>query len=375
MDLTLDLTQELTPRVSPTLIAVNHILALSSQELQTLIKQEAEENPALDLVERQTCRVCGETLKNGICQNCTRAPAGPAPTDQPDDLAFREFEYKTETAVSTSVSSWDDEFDPVSLVAAEPTLTERLMLDLMPALKKADYRLAAYVVGSLDERGFLTVEPQVIAQELDVPVERVERVLRAMQRVGPLGIGARNPHECLLLQLDHLERERGEVPPHVREILEEHFTELGEHKYAQIAHKLGITPAKVEEARNYIRTTLTPYPVVLDEGQSGSWGRPSKAQYIAPDVIIKEVDGELIVEVVESRRFFMSLNPIYGQMAQDSNGTARIPGGLSTSRCTRLETADACSDRRGHGSARIDGQPGHRRKVCDAAQQAGGPFL
>src|SRR5947209_10643974 len=72
MDLSLDMTQEQTVRVSPTLIAVNQILALSSQELQTAIKQEADENPAFEITEHQTCSLCGEVLKHGICTNCMR---------------------------------------------------------------------------------------------------------------------------------------------------------------------------------------------------------------------------------------------------------------------------------------------------------------
>src|SRR5437868_3478517 len=72
MDLSLDMTQEQTIKVSPTLIAVNQILALSSQELQAAIKQEAEENPAFEIIEHQTCNVCGEVLNHGICVNCSR---------------------------------------------------------------------------------------------------------------------------------------------------------------------------------------------------------------------------------------------------------------------------------------------------------------
>src|SRR5438045_8334046 len=72
MDLSIDMMLEQSQRVSPTLIAVNQILALSSQELQAAIKQEAEENPAFEVTERLTCSICGEILKNGICLNCLR---------------------------------------------------------------------------------------------------------------------------------------------------------------------------------------------------------------------------------------------------------------------------------------------------------------
>ena len=150
-----------------------------------------------------------------------------------------------------------------------------------------------------------------------MPIEHVEYVLAAVQRIGPPGIAARDPRECLILQLDHMAQETGEEPPNIREILESYFSELGEHKYGQIAQKMGITLEQVEEARDYIRSNLTPYPVTWSDDDYSTWGKPSKAQYVAPDVIIREVDGKLEVEVVESRRFFMRLNPLYGQIAAD----------------------------------------------------------
>src|SRR5436305_14960020 len=86
MDLSLDMIVEQQQRVSPTLIAVNQILALSSQELQVAIKQEAEENPAFEVTERQTCNMCGEVLKNGVCTNCLRGQTGPTRASQGDEF-------------------------------------------------------------------------------------------------------------------------------------------------------------------------------------------------------------------------------------------------------------------------------------------------
>ena len=321
MDLSLEQSQiiEQTVRVSPTLIAVNHILALSSQELQALIKQEAEENPALEIIENPTCAICGEVLKNGVCPNCARGPATsetPADesSDEPDMHVFPVGEDMPSMSHATA-SGDDDDFDPVSLVAAEATMRERLAMDLRAVLSEGDFAIADYLIGSLDDRGFLTCDVDSVAFNLNVPVERVEQVLEVMKRIGPPGIGARDPRECLLLQLDQIERDTGHAYPYVRRILQEHFVELGEHKYAHIAQKLGISVEEVEQAREFIRTNLTPYPVMWADEEVATWGRQSRAQYVAPDVIIKEVDGQFEVEVVESKRFFLRLNPLYGQMA------------------------------------------------------------
>jgi RNA polymerase sigma-54 factor len=78
---------------------------------------------------------------------------------------------------------------------------------------------------------------------------------------------------------------------------------------------MGISLEEVDEAREFIRSNLTPYPVIWTDDEVATWGRLSSAQYVTPDVIIKEIDGEFEVEVVESRRFFMRINPLYSQMA------------------------------------------------------------
>ncbi len=318
MDLSLDLNYDQSMRVSPTLIAVNHVLALSSQELQNLIKQEAEENPAFEMTEHHTCSICGDVLKNGVCFNCLRGKSPDGTTSSiSDDFNFNALGYKEEGSDGPFPLMTDDEFDPVSLVAAEPTMRERLMQDLRSALEKEDMQIAEYLVGSLDDRGFLTIDTRLVAGDLKVAQEHVDEVLGAIQRIGPPGIAARDPRECLILQLDHIAQETDDELPHIREILVSYFSELGEHKYGQIAHKMGITLGQVEDARDYIRNNLTPYPVTWSDDDYSTWGKQSKAQYVAPDVIIREVDGELEVEVVESRRFFMRLNPLYGQIAAD----------------------------------------------------------
>lgn len=320
MDISMDVGFEQSARVSPTLIAVNHVLALSSQELQNLIKQEAEENPAFDITEHLTCTMCGEVLKNGLCLNCARNnTTSPGASNQSDDFGYGASTYKDDDADNSySPALEDDEFDPVSLVAAEPTMRERLMLDLRSTLDEDGFEIADYLLGSFDDKGFLSGTIDDIASELGVPAESVERVLLIVQRVGPPGIGARDPRECLLLQLDHMAQEEGLAEhAHVRGILQNYFVELGEHKYGQIAQKMGITLEEVEAAREFIRSNLTPFPVMWSDDDIATWGRVSRAQYVSPDVLIRETDGKLEVEVAESRRFFMRLNPLYNQMASE----------------------------------------------------------
>ena len=139
-------------KVSPRLVAANYILELSSQELQQQIATELSENPALELVEMPTCRVCGTELQGSICPRCIQrqksrqqlAYGRRAHTSPYDDMPE-----------ARNRGPDDEEFDPLTRVASEQTLAEKLLMDMGAALPDEDMPIAEYLVGSLDEKGYL----------------------------------------------------------------------------------------------------------------------------------------------------------------------------------------------------------------------------
>ena len=72
MELNQETSQVLVTRVSPRLIAANHILELSSQDLQETINEELEENPALEMVDQKLCPTCGQPIETDACPRCAR---------------------------------------------------------------------------------------------------------------------------------------------------------------------------------------------------------------------------------------------------------------------------------------------------------------
>ncbi|MBV9172623.1 MAG: RNA polymerase sigma-54 factor, partial [Chloroflexi bacterium] len=190
MELELDLGQEFTPsqtlKVSPRLVAANYILELSSQELQQAISTELSENPALELVDVPTCRVCGSELQGSICPRCIQRQKLGNGTYGPDG---RTYPYD-DSADSRNRAPDDEEFDPLTRVASEQTLGEKLLMDMGAALPDEDMPLAEYLVGSLDEKGYLSVKVDEVAYELGISVDRVRAVLRVLQAQEPVGIGA-----------------------------------------------------------------------------------------------------------------------------------------------------------------------------------------
>jgi RNA polymerase sigma-54 factor len=317
MELELDLGQEFTPsqtlKVSPRLVAANYILELSSQELQQQIATELSENPALELVEIPTCRVCGTELQGSICPRCIQTQkSGSASTYGSDG---RGYSYDDSPADSRNRGGDEEEFDPLTRVASEQTLAEKLLMDMGAALPEEDMPIAEYLVGSLDEKGYLSIKIEDVAYEMDVPIDKVRAVLRVLQAQEPVGIGARNLRECLALQIAHLE-ERGMSQPHAREIVTQFLTELGEHKFGRIAHELKMSQQEVADVWEFVKTKLNPHPAHGFSPTNAS-DRDTRAMYIIPDVVISKGPDDFEVEVVESRRFVLRVNPMYTRLSAD----------------------------------------------------------
>ncbi len=297
--------QTTSMKASPALIALNNMLVLSTVELQHLIQQELEENPALEMLDvepEDLCERCGRPMNGGVCIRCAQEDQRLAEADRSD----------------YSVGGDDDEFDPLLLVATPASLVELLLRDLRAVLPAEDFFIAEYLVGCLDEQGFLDATTGDIAATLTIAEERVISVLLKLQEVAPVGVGARDVPECLCLQLRRL-AEEGVVNPHVETIITEHWHDLGEHRYGAIAQCLNVEYDTVVEARDFIRQYLRPYPLApSNEG-------PSKTNYVMPDVIIREVEGQLEAEVLMSERSFLQINPLYQTLArQSSKGDAAI---------------------------------------------------
>jgi RNA polymerase sigma-54 factor len=313
-------------KVTPKQIAANHILQLSSAELQEVIDQELEENPALDLQEVQACPLCGNELKGPVCLHCFGSGTRPAQTSYaPEDEPLE--------GTNLSMRDEDDEdFDPIARAEAETTLGEYLTWNVRALLPKRLHKVAEQIIGDLNEPGYLDATLEEVARASGATVAEAEQALKAIQSIEPWGLGARDTRECLLIQMDRLEEIGEEVPPHARQIVADHLRELGEHKFGDVAQALRISRDEVQAAWEWIKADLNPYPAnAFAQGPAGDLGGQRSA--LRPDVIIvRNEEGEFEVEVIESRRFSLRVNPVYRQLVgqlqaarSGGDGTAAQP--------------------------------------------------
>jgi RNA polymerase sigma-54 factor len=301
-----DFSQEMRQWVSPSLIEANYILSLSQQELQAVIEQELLSNPALEVEDRSTCPACGTALEGFWCPTCRteRDRQATSSLDRRDENELR---------VSSVASESDDDFDPLSIVASRADPLAVILSDARILLDEHEHPVAEYLVDSLDERGFLGETVENLAAELELPEAEIVTVLEVIQDVAPVGVGARSLAECLHLQADYLRKSGEDVPENVGFLIDNHLNDLGAHKFGKLARQLGVTPADIEIARDFIRDRLNPHP--LQSSEARSWGTPTDSPLVSPDVIVRIDDqDDLLVEVVDSRYNYLRMNGVYSDL-------------------------------------------------------------
>lgn len=314
MEYGIDLAQEQRQAVSPSMIESNFILSLSQQELQEVIRQEILANPALELEDRAVCPVCSGILDDApLCPICR--------TSQRVERQETAYEDYPEVLVQQTAQGFtEDDFDPLNLVATETSLRQQILSDVSTLLAATDLPIAAWLIESLDERGYLTATVAAVAAEFGADEARVERILGVIQQLAPIGVAARDVRECLLLQLDYLTHDGTAPPTAVRRIVAEHLEALALHKHSYIAAQLGITAEEVETARDFIRSQFSPFPLQRQEARP--WRSPNSDPYVAPDALIaiNGDDGALLVEVIEAQHFLLRLNGLYASLATSLAG-------------------------------------------------------
>jgi RNA polymerase sigma-54 factor len=307
MEFDFDQLQEQRQRNLPRLIEANYLLNLSTQELEQIIAAEMVANPALEADDLATCPLCGAPLEGGFCITCMvdqETPLAPAPDG---DEEWDRFE--TVAQLQTA----DEDFDELTLIGDGAGIIDELKSDIRTVLSGDNLDLAIWLIEALDERGFLDIPMPEVARLTGRSIDDIEQALSTIQEIAPAGVGARNLRESLLLQIDFLRQAGIEVPELVEAIVSDHLTELGNHRYQQIARQLRISPEEIGPAHDFIQAYLSPHPLQSD--QSRTWQSPAQTPYVTPDVLIAIVDDELLIEVTGSSRGQLRINGLYDELA------------------------------------------------------------
>ena len=267
----LSMQQVLAPQLQQSL----QILQAPTLELRNIIQQELQTNPVLE------------------------EEAGAYELDQPsgDDSEFQEEferlarldeEWRDYMAQNVSYASRNQEDEErrqffFDSLATQETLQQHLLEQLNTAeVTPAQRNAAELIIGSIDDLGFLPISLQDISATSQIPIVDLEPMLELIQTFHPVGVGAHDLRECLLIQLRRL----GKEDSLEYRIVDGYLEDLGRKKFPEIARRLGVTVDEVQRAANFI-STLDPRP--------GQIFAPDPNNYVLPDVTVEKVGDDYTV--------------------------------------------------------------------------------
>ncbi|MEO0288491.1 MAG: RNA polymerase factor sigma-54 [candidate division WOR-3 bacterium] len=261
-------------KLTPQLLTLVKILQLPLLELQQVITNEIEQNPFLtdDVLEEED--VTYEEVE----------PELPL-KDEIDYEYFFHDDWKRASLPSERYDREREEFDPITNVEEPESLQDYLLTQSHIFFDDPDeIKIAEEITFSLSDDGLLEVSLSQIAENLNIPIEKVEYVHSKYKFFDPVGIGSRSVQEVLLTQLEN----QNKVDSLEYRIIKDFYEEFLTNKLYIIENKLKITRSKLEKVIESIRS-LNPKPA------NGSWGKSS--DYIIPDVIVEQRGEELYVSL------------------------------------------------------------------------------
>lgn len=318
------LSQKMMQKLSPQQIQLMKLLQIPTATLEQRIKEELEANPALDEGDEETEVFDLESSEEG-----EDAQESDAEEFELDDYLKEYIEDDPSTYKLKNESSLADEDEKTIPIAVQGSFHEHLdrqlgMLDLDP-----DYELiiAQQIIGSIDSDGYLRREPIAIVDDLmfssniDATEPDIERLLAQVQRFDPPGIGARDLQECLIIQLE-LKIDKG-IENHVEakelalKILDKYFDEFTKKHYTRLKKQLYISDSQLKDAIEEI-LKLNPKPA------SGfSSGGSNSNQYVIPDFIIQNKDGDLELTLNSKNAPDLRINDHYMDMLKTYKDTTK----------------------------------------------------
>jgi len=322
----------LTPQLQQSI----RLLQLSSLELNQEIEQALQENP---LLERDETAESGEAVVFAGAADAlnrvrdeeeeeTHAAAGDERAAEPVEWAQDGMDWPSAGGARNRDPNDENDADAGELQAAATSLRDHLIGQLALSQLSGRERLrVAFLIEALDDDGYLAqdleelvaVLPEDFAGEPDEVLEDLQIALRHLQSLDPPGIGARDPRECLLLQLDNLPESW--INSLTQAIVRDHLEQLANRDYARIKKALGCDDESLREAQETIRA-LNPRP--------GAQYAPLDTRYIVPDVIVRKLRSQWCVQLNREAMPRLRINRLYADLLrqQRGNGGGKLAGQL-----------------------------------------------
>ena len=312
----------LQQRMAPQLIQSLRLLQMSTLDLTLEVKQQLELNPLLEEVvelreegEEEELREQEEGLK--------------AEEDLPEDmeevdwdaLLDDQFDVGAYNSERTEYDpNWEADREPQeNRITAMPPLLEHLygQLGEIGGLAPEERAIAEYIIGNIDERGYVGCLLTEIADDLQVEVAAVEKVLRVVQSFDPPGVGARDLRECLMIQLSQRDDPLSAL---ALQVVRDHLEDLTRRRLQHITRALAISNEKLKEVLQIIER-LQPHPGLLASSDYDNLlTLDNEVAYITPDLVIEKIGEEWQVWLADGSMPSLKINSDYQHLLNNSRG-------------------------------------------------------
>src|SRR6478735_2728705 len=330
MALSQNLQQKLLQKLSPQQIQLMKLLQVPTANLDERIKEELEENPALEVTDEAHDDY--EESKDEFAEASTpeeeysSEESELSSEDQYENIDISDYVQDGDDEIA-DYKMRDDNYGEQEEKTTMPYKVETSFYEVLEAqlgmlkLDDREFRIAEQIIGSIDEDGYLRRETTAIVddlafrQNIDSNEEEVESIIKRIQLFDPPGVAARNLQECLLLQL-YRQREEGKAVDLAITALTKYFDEFTKKHYEKIQRGLGLTDDQLRDVMQQI-IRLNPKP-------GGNVGEVNKAEsYVVPDFFIMNNAGKLELTLNSKNAPELRISEGYREMLKDYDRGAK----------------------------------------------------
>jgi RNA polymerase sigma-54 factor len=306
-----DISQRQIQRIvmTPELRMSINILQMPSFELMDFIYQALTENPLLEEMPDSEAADRGGESRESIA-----AREGAEQFDRYEELGeelgkeerewdgyFEEesgsYSYGNEVAGSHAEYGYSD----VAPLDRGITLEEHLIFQLLLCCSNPEEReIGEYIIGNLDENGYLTCGVEEISKVFGLSARKVKRILSVIQGFEPIGVAARSLEESLLIQLDNCDIE-DELYMAAKQIILGYIGDLAKGGIGRISSELGISSDLVQRAKDLIHS--------FDPKPGRSFSNQLLSSYIVPDIVVRKIDESYAIIPNDSILPRLTINP------------------------------------------------------------------
>jgi RNA polymerase sigma-54 factor len=301
--------------ITPQLQQAIRLLQLTRLELVDMISQEMKENPLLEEAEEGKELAESEAPVTGLEETDISPEPEHTPEVKGNGEGADEFDWENYlensnlTPFQKSTADGEERPSFENFLTKRTTLTDHLQWQLqLSHFTDEEHEAGTWIIGNLDEDGYLKISLEDICSETGLPMDVVERILRKIQLFDPVGVGARDLKECLLIQLEQMNPREALA----EKIVSEHLSLLKNRNYPAIAKRMGVSLDRVNRAASVI-SKLDPKPGKAFGGEL--------IQEIIPDVYVYKVEGDYVISLNDEGIPRLKINSLYRNILNGSRST------------------------------------------------------